>query len=104
MTDTPALSGRDAPPLKCGRILSGLNTPDEVVCGRDATWHVIWETDGENGLACDEHYVFIQRNWNFWTSHEYKMECSMPGSRLCVTPTRESWCEVDLDEVGLPTA
>lgn len=84
MSDTamPPLFGT-APPLSCSRL----------GCGADATWHVIWSPDMENGLTCEEHAEEVRRLWAFWSLHRYELTCSMPGKALfhadvdrCVLP------------------
>lgn len=71
-----------APPLSCTR----------VGCGADATHHIIWTPDMENGLVCDEHLVEARERWTWWAVHAYQPVCSMEGARFleaenrCVSP------------------
>lgn len=55
-----------APPLTCTRI----------GCDADATWHVLWTADLENGLCCDEHYAETRRRWVYYAAHPYEPICS----------------------------
>jgi hypothetical protein len=74
-----------APPLTCTRI----------GCDADATWHVIWTADGENGMCCDKHETEARRRWVFYAIHPYRLECSaddarvywlIDGSSICLHP------------------
>lgn len=95
----PSLAGI-APPLQCNRVVEGsMVTP--VNCGRPATRHVFWTPKGENGLCCDEHYDEARQKWVFWTAHEYRMECSMPGAWVTFDDDDESFCYVNEAELGL---
>lgn len=88
--------GGVAPPLQCNRVVGGtLGGDDEEYCGKDATWHVIWTSDLENGLACDEHMDEIRRRWMFFAVHPYEPTCSMPDA---VYVYDENRCVIDEDE------
>lgn len=90
--------GDIAPPLQCNRLLEW---PDQASrCGKPATWHVIWTSDMENGLACDEHYDEARSTWAYFAVHPYRMECSMPGA---VYVHAENVCRTDEDSLGLPS-
>lgn len=83
-----------APPLACSRRVG------EDGCGKEAKWHVIWNSDMDNGLACDQHQSEIKQKWVYYAIHPYQMECSMPG---CVFVEAENRCIVDEEGLGLPT-
>lgn len=58
-TPLPAHVGRDLEPetgcaLVCGATPDG-NPDTGAICGQPATHHLKWNTDGENGLSCDQH-------------------------------------------------
>lgn len=55
-----------APPLSCTRI----------GCGHDATHHIIWTADIDNGLVCDDHLVEAKERWSFVAVHPYQLDCS----------------------------
>ncbi|MET8113761.1 hypothetical protein [Streptomyces prasinus] len=73
---------------KCG--YSPGDTPD-ADCPADATWHIMWNTDGEVGLACDLHMAEARR-FVFVDSHRVGPDCAMPGTlwdldnQRCVYP------------------
>jgi hypothetical protein len=98
MSALPPLGGV-APPLQCLRLLAG--TPgggDEIHCGREGKWHIIWTSDCENGICCDEHYAETRDRWAYFAAHEYRMECSMPGAVYIFAENR---CVIDEDGLGL---
>lgn len=68
--------GGVAPPLQCNRIVHG-DLAGRGYCGREATWHIMWTADMENGLACDEHAQEARELWVFYAIHEYESACSM---------------------------
>jgi hypothetical protein len=73
------------PPI--GRILDNSRqtcsySPDDTdtaTCAKAATWHIAWDTDLENGLACDEHMAYAQ-DFAYIDRHPVGVDCSMPGS------------------------
>lgn len=77
-----------APPITCSRI----------GCTFPATWHVMWEDSGRNGLCCDEHMSEARHRWTFVGFHPYRMDCSMPGA---VWVWDENVCVVDEEGLGL---
>lgn len=82
--------GGHAPPLRCGYLTAW---PDEASqCPNDARWHIIWTSDVENSIDCDEHAESARRRYAFYAIHEYRMECSMPGAVFNHDLNR---CEVD---------
>lgn len=72
------------PPI--GRILdTGLQRcgfspgdTDETTCNEPATWHICWEANMENGLACDAHMAHAQR-YAYLDRHKVVPDCTMPG-------------------------
>lgn len=60
-------------------------------CPADATWHIMWNTDSEVGLACDPH-MEVARRYVFLDSHRIGPDCDMPGTlwdfdeKRCVYP------------------
>jgi hypothetical protein len=75
----------------CGRAIGGWGK----LCGAPAKWHIIWDLDTENGLACDEHADEARSLWCPIQVHERGPDCAMPGSmwieeeRRCVTEGTE---------------
>jgi hypothetical protein len=90
----PPLGGH-APPLQCNRAFNAALTDH---CGKPATWHIIWTSDAENGLVCDEHANEARRRWAFVGIHPYEMSCSMPGARYLADENR---CVVDEGLLGI---
>ena len=62
---------------KCGHSPGDTPATD---CPTDATWHIMWNTDGEVGLACDPHMAEARRRFVFVDSHRVGPDCSMPGT------------------------
>lgn len=64
---------------------------DETTCNEPATWHICWEANMENGLACDEHMAYAQR-YAYLDRHKVVPDCTMPGSmwdfdgKRCIVP------------------
>lgn len=56
-----------------------------AICGRPATWHLLWDADMENGLACDEHKAVALANWPVYDLHEARDVCNVPDSRWLFT-------------------
>lgn len=52
---------------------------EETTCNAPATWHICWDADLENGLACDEHMAYAQQ-YAYLDRHPVVADCSMPGS------------------------
>lgn len=52
---------------------------DETTCNAPATWHIVWDVDLENGLACDQHMTCAQQ-YAYLDRHEVTPDCSIPGS------------------------
>ncbi|MFD9151533.1 hypothetical protein ACFWDF_30575 [Streptomyces diastaticus] len=61
-------------------------------CGKKATWHIAWDTNLENGLACDPHMAEALARFMFVDRHRVGPECAMPGTawdfdnKRCVYP------------------
>jgi hypothetical protein len=58
------------------------HSPDDTeddTCRQKATWHIAWDAQMENGLACDEHMVTAQQ-WVYVDRHPVGPVCGMPGS------------------------
>lgn len=99
MSALPPMGGV-APPLQCNRDLNGNpGSGDERLCGREGKWHIIWTSDLENGICCDEHYDEARKRWGFYAVHPYKPDCSMPGA---VYVFADNVCVVDEDGLDLP--
>ena len=66
-----------APAFVCARVVQ-----DEPyrLCGKLATWHVMWTANGENGLVCGEHEHEARWRWAFFAIHPYEVTCSVPGA------------------------
>jgi hypothetical protein len=52
---------------------------DASTCTKPATWHIAWDADLENGLACDEHMAYAKQ-YAYVDRHPVGVDCSMPGS------------------------
>lgn len=73
------------PPI--GRIMDTSRQPcgyspgdtDANTCMKPATWHIAWDADLENGLACDEHMTYAQQ-FAYVDRHPVGVDCAMPGS------------------------
>lgn len=71
-------------------------------CGQPATWHIAWDTDIENSLACDEHMAYAQQ-FAHLDRHPVGVDCAMPGTswhfelKRCIGPG-------DTDAVSLVAA
>lgn len=74
------------PPI--GRIVDTSRQPcgyspgdtDATDCGTPATWHIAWDADLENGLACEPHMDMIRQRWVYVDRHPVGPVCGMPGS------------------------
>lgn len=62
---------------KCGYSPGDVPATD---CPADATWHIAWDTDLENGLACDEHMAVARTRYVFADAHRVGPDCQMPGA------------------------
>lgn len=62
------------------------------LCGAPATWHIAWDLNLENGLACDTHMAEARTQLVFVDRHPVGPDCSMPGvhwdfdHKRCVYP------------------
>lgn len=62
------------------------------LCGTPATWHIVWDLNLENGLACDPHMAEARARLVFVDRHHVGPDCSMPGvhwdfdNKRCVYP------------------
>lgn len=52
------------------------------ICGEPAIVHVVWDANGENGMACETHWPVVQREWAYYDHHEVGTDCNMPGSEI----------------------
>ena len=74
---------------KCGYSPGNAPATD---CQDDATWHIAWDTNLENGFACDPHMDFVRTRYMFVDVHRIGPDCQMPGShwdfdnKRCVVP------------------
>lgn len=84
MSDLTAGTGdRPTPPLGDEQPDGGGSCTfgaDPNLCGKPATWHIIWTPDGENGLACDEHAEYARAHFVNYDRHLFGGVCCMPGS------------------------
>lgn len=68
-------------------------------CGVEATWHILWDTKLENGLACDQHMAVARARFMFVDSHRVEPACAMPGTawdfdnKRCVYPNDPTLAE-----------
>ncbi len=73
-------------------------------CGQPATWHICWDSNIENGLACDPHMAFVQ-GFVYLDRHPVGPDCAMPGAhwhfelKRCIGPGQDvaaeahaAWC------------
>jgi hypothetical protein len=76
----------------CQRAVDGWDT----LCGKPATWHVIWDASCENSIACDGHASEGLEPWHALQVHPLGADCGMPGSewipdeRRCVFPADDA--------------
>lgn len=56
-------------------------------CGQPATWHILWDTDWNDALACDEHMTYAQQ-FAYADRHPVGADCSMPGSLWYIDENR----------------
>ncbi|MEE4598252.1 hypothetical protein V2J94_41525 [Streptomyces sp. DSM 41524] len=74
---------------KCGHSPGDNPSTD---CQADATWHIMWNTEGDAGLACGPHMDEARRSLVFIDSHRVGPDCAMPGTlwdfdgQRCVYP------------------
>lgn len=74
---------------KCGHSPRDVPATD---CQSNATWHIAWDTNLENGLACDPHMDEARTRYVFVDSHRVGPDCQMPGvvwdfdNKRCVYP------------------
>lgn len=65
-------------------------------CGEPATWHVMWDGDCDNSVACDTHMQLVLRCWVFDDRHPVGADCTMPGAlwlfkgRRCEVPSEST--------------
>jgi len=52
------------------------------LCGRPATWHIIWTPDTDNGMACDEHAAHAAARWAWYDRHPMTETCSAPERQV----------------------
>lgn len=79
----------------CVRVTNGIIGPDEVLCGKRAVLHVIWEDDGtsiEQGYACDAHAAEVRERWKPFATHPLGSFCGMPGALYFPA---ENVCRID---------
>ncbi|MFJ9128906.1 hypothetical protein ACIRJS_32875 [Streptomyces sp. NPDC102340] len=74
---------------KCGYSPGDAPVTD---CQADAAWHIAWDTDLENGLACDPHMTLVRARYMFVDAHRISPDCQMPGAhwdfdnKRCIVP------------------
>ena len=96
----PPLGDQHDDQRRCARLL-GHKDGSEVLCGKPAAVHVIYEwlterkPDYEHGWACPEHWAEFQQRWSCAGHHAIGPNCGMPGSRVTL-----DGCHFD----DLPTA
>lgn len=73
----PKLGTRPSGVYTCGFCPTGAEVD---YCGKPAAWHVMWDGELDNSLACDEHMEMILRRWVFKDRHPVCVDCTMPGS------------------------
>lgn len=94
-TELPPVGGH-APPLLCSRLR---NWPiPSSRCPNEATHHVMWNEDGDNGLVCEEHRLEAVAQWKPMAVHPYEMACSMPGALFVHDENR---CVIDEEWLGV---
>lgn len=51
-------------------------------CDADAEWHVVWNSNGDNGLCCHPHMLEVRRRWVYLSAHRYQLTCSVQTARF----------------------
>lgn len=79
-------------------LICNLIKPDDSLCGQPGKWHIIWNADLDNGVACDEHVAFA-RKYAYVGCHTMLPDCFMPGG---VWLADKDICVIDESGLGLP--
>jgi hypothetical protein len=97
----PPLGPENLTQRVCSRVIGYKADTEMIICGREATEHIIYwwgeEPQGtygecyDHGFACAEHWADYQRHWTYAGHHEINHACGMPGSRL--HPETACWLE-----------
>lgn len=78
---------------KCSYSPGDTDTTD---CPADATWHILWTTQLDNGFACDPHMAVAREQFVFVDSHQVGPDCGTPGrvwhytQKRCLRPDESS--------------
>ncbi|WP_037649794.1 hypothetical protein [Streptomyces flavidovirens] len=67
----------DASPQLCTYSPGDTDAND---CGVPATWHIAWDAQMENGLACDQHMAEAQQRFAYFDRHPISPDCGMPNA------------------------
>ncbi|MFJ3507835.1 hypothetical protein [Streptomyces luteogriseus] len=85
---------------KCSHSPSDTKATD---CPNDATWHIMWTTDGDVGLSCTPH-MDVARRFVFVDSHRVGPDCAMPGAlwdldgKRCVYPDESTTALAEINQ------
>lgn len=80
MIDNPPPSiGREVNASQQQCTFSPDNTP-ATDCGQPATWHILWNLDIDNSLACDQHMAFADWQHAYIDRHPVGPDCCMPDT------------------------
>lgn len=52
------------------------------LCGKPATWHLIWDDDTENSLSCDECRAWAHKRWIVHDEHPLCETCTVPDRSI----------------------
>ncbi|MFD5491565.1 hypothetical protein ACFWH4_01155 [Streptomyces sp. NPDC127091] len=61
-------------------------------CGETAAWHILWDPNGDAGLACGPHMGTARHRFVFVDVHRVGPDCNMPGTawsfdeKRCIYP------------------
>lgn len=91
------------PPHRCG-----YGTSLDNVCGKRATWHVLWSSRLDNGLECDYHHNVVRSRWVFYADHPFDPNCCLVGASYdeklnrCYWPEDTSWWDAVEEWMAAP--
>jgi hypothetical protein len=68
-------------------------------CHRPAAWHIIWNPQGENGLACTKHMPGIERHNVYVTRHPKAIQCLRRGTITVIPSAPADWSYCAEDDI-----
>lgn len=70
----PLFGERPALDQTCGRLVPGGH------CNKQATVHMLWNEEGDNGLCCYEHTIEANCSWSIIDQHPITAVCTLPDA------------------------